>query len=127
MSGLFRSRPQGPAPRLVTKSLPSPEASSAAARRYAHDTTKPHPAAAADAMGATVLAYLVTGPVVYGGLGWLLDRWLGITVFVVVGILGGMALSLHSVWLRYGTSQAPQPDRTGASIQGAAPQNEENQ
>ena len=126
MSGLLGARPKRPAPRLVTKALPTTAQSSAAAERYAHDTSKPHPGATADAMGATVLAYLITGPVVYGGLGWLIDRWLGITVFVVIGILGGMAMSLHSVWLRYGTSQAP-PDRNGTSIHGAAPQNEENQ
>jgi len=51
----------------------------------------------------TVLAYLITGPLFYGGLGWLLDAWLGTEpVFVLVGILGGMALALYLVWVRYG-------------------------
>lgn len=50
-----------------------------------------------------VVSYLITGPVLFGGIGWGLDRWLGTTWLVVVGILGGMALSLYLVWFRYGT------------------------
>ncbi|MFN0285081.1 MAG: AtpZ/AtpI family protein [Kineosporiaceae bacterium] len=60
-----------------------------------------------EAVAWTVLAYLLTGPLVYGGLGWLVDRWLGTEpAFVLVGILGGMALALYVVWVRYGA-----PDR----------------
>lgn len=49
------------------------------------------------------VAYLLTGPLVYGGLGWLADRWLGTSWLVGVGIVGGMALSLYLIWFRYGT------------------------
>ncbi|NLJ52858.1 MAG: AtpZ/AtpI family protein [Intrasporangiaceae bacterium] len=56
----------------------------------------------ADAMGSTVIAYLVTGPLVFGGLGWLITRWTDITLFIPVGMLAGMALSLYTIWLRYG-------------------------
>ncbi|MGL5929594.1 MAG: hypothetical protein ACRCY8_11725 [Dermatophilaceae bacterium] len=55
-----------------------------------------------DAMGATVTAYLLTGPVVGGGLGHALDLVIGIRFFIVVGLLAGMALSVYTVWLRYG-------------------------
>jgi hypothetical protein len=48
-------------------------------------------------------AYLLTGPLVYGGLGALLDRWLGTEFLLPVGIVGGMALSLYLIWFRYGT------------------------
>ena len=34
--------------------------------------------------------YLVSGVLLYGLIGWLLDRWLGTTFLVVVGILVGM-------------------------------------
>ena len=51
----------------------------------------------------SVVAYLITGPAVFGGLGLLLDRWLGTGFIVVLGLLGGMALSLYVIWLRYGT------------------------
>lgn len=56
----------------------------------------------ADRLGATVTAYLVTGPVLYAGLGWLADRWLGTGFLLPVGLLAGMAMSLYVVWLRYG-------------------------
>lgn len=126
MSALAR-RPKGATPRLVTKALPSAEESAAESARYRHDATAPHPVAAADAMAATVLAHLITGPILYGAIGWLLDRWLGTSFLVVVGVVGGMALSLYVIWLRYGTSQAPQPPSVTTSLDGAQPHNEENQ
>jgi F0F1-type ATP synthase assembly protein I len=49
------------------------------------------------------IAYLLTGPLVYGGLGALADHWLGTSWLVGVGIVGGMALSLYLIWFRYGT------------------------
>ncbi|WP_068431563.1 AtpZ/AtpI family protein [Piscicoccus intestinalis] len=55
-----------------------------------------------DRMGATITAYMVTGPVLYALLGWLADRWLGTGFLLPVGMLAGMALSLYVVWLRYG-------------------------
>jgi hypothetical protein len=48
-------------------------------------------------------AYLLSGPLVYGGLGWLGDRWLGTGFLLPVGLVGGMALSLYLIWFRYGT------------------------
>lgn len=48
-------------------------------------------------------AYLLSGPLVYGGAGWLLDRWLGTSFLLPLGIVGGMALSLYLIWFRYGT------------------------
>jgi F0F1-type ATP synthase assembly protein I len=62
-----------------------------------------------EAAAWTILARLITGPLLYGGLGWLLDKWLGTQFFVAVGIVGGMALSLYVVYVRYGTPQSP-PD-----------------
>ncbi|UTT66922.1 AtpZ/AtpI family protein [Janibacter sp. CX7] len=126
MSALTR-RAKGGNPRLVTKALPSAEDSAAQTARYRHDPSAPHPAAGSDAMAATVLAHLITGPILYGAIGWLLDRWLGTSFLVVVGVVGGMALSLYVIWLRYGTSQAPHSDRATASTLGAQPHNEENQ
>ncbi|MCK0112328.1 AtpZ/AtpI family protein [Ornithinimicrobium sp. F0845] len=51
-----------------------------------------------------VIAYLLAGPLLFGGLGFLLDRWLELTFFVVIGLLAGMALSMYVIWNRYGTS-----------------------
>lgn len=126
MSALAR-RTKGATPRFVTKALPSAAESEAETARYRHDPSAPHPAAASDAMAATVLAHLITGPILYGAIGWLLDRWLGTSFLVAIGIVGGMALSLYVIWLRYGTSQAPHPDRAHELLVGAQPHNEENQ
>ena len=72
----------------------------------AHHSSGPHGEAAA----WTVLAYLLSGPLLYGGLGWLADRWLGTSpVFVLIGILGGMALALYVVWVRYGAHDRRPP------------------
>src|SRR5262245_64848995 len=49
------------------------------------------------------VAYLITGPLIYGSLGALLDHWLGTSWLVGAGIVGGMALSLYLIWFRYGT------------------------
>lgn len=49
------------------------------------------------------VAYMLSGPLIYGGLGALLDHWLGTTWLVGVGIVGGMALSLYLIWFRYGS------------------------
>ena len=58
----------------------------------------------------TVLAYLISGPLLYGGLGWLADRWLGTSPWLVlVGIVGGMALAVYVVWVRYGSHDRRPP------------------
>jgi len=65
---------------------------------------------AGDAAAWTVLAYLLTGPLLYGGLGWLADRWLNTNpVFSMIGIVGGMALALYLVWFRYGAPERRPP------------------
>ena len=50
-----------------------------------------------------VVSYLISGPVMLGGLGWGLDHVLGTSWLVAVGIVAGMALSLYLIWFRYGT------------------------
>lgn len=54
-------------------------------------------------LGISVLAYLLSGPLTFGGIGWLLDTWLETGFLLLVGLLVGMALSIYVIWLRYGT------------------------
>lgn len=61
-------------------------------------------AAAQTSLATDVLAYLLAGPLGFGGIGHLLDLWLGTGFLLPVGLVGGMALSLYLIWLRYGTS-----------------------
>lgn len=121
MSAL-RKRTERPDPRIVTKrATPAGDT-----HRWSTDTEGPSPTAQADALGATVLAYLITGPLLFGGIGWLLDRAFDTTFLVAFGVVLGMGLSLYTIWLRYGTSQAPTPDGRDESRAGAEPHNEEN-
>jgi ATP synthase protein I len=44
---------------------------------------------------------LVAGVLVYGLIGWALDRWLGTSFLVVVGILMGAGLGIFMTWKRF--------------------------
>ncbi|HEY8789332.1 MAG TPA: hypothetical protein VIM10_09410 [Actinopolymorphaceae bacterium] len=50
----------------------------------------------------SVMSYLISGPLLYGGLGWLLERWLHLAWLVPGGIIVGMGLALWLVYLRWG-------------------------
>ena len=72
-----------------------------------------------EAAGWTVLSYLISGPMLYGGLGWFLDRWLGTDWIVAVGIVAGMGLSLYVIVLRYVAPKQPaKPEGNADSDQG---------
>jgi ATP synthase protein I len=53
-----------------------------------------------DAWGAVSL--LISGVLVWGGIGWLIADWLDNGVFLMLGLLVGMGASLYLVWFRYG-------------------------
>lgn len=73
-----------------------------AGRGPGRDPEQPHPGAQADALAATVIAHLLTGPAVFGAIGWGIDRLLDAHGFVVGGLLVGMGLSIYVIWFRYG-------------------------
>ncbi len=89
---------------------PAPDGTPTPPHRTTPDTT-PDPSEKADAGHQrldesrmwNVVSYLITGPAMFGLIGWGLDSWLGTTWMVAVGIVGGMALSLYLIWFRYGT------------------------
>jgi F0F1-type ATP synthase assembly protein I len=68
---------------------------------------QPRPDAAADTGAWDIVAYLLSGIVVWGGAGWLLDRWLGTSFLLPVGILLGGGLSTYAVYRRYGSFDPP--------------------
>lgn len=49
------------------------------------------------------IAYLLAGPLTFGGIGFGLDYLLGTWWILPIGILLGMAMSIYVIWLRYGT------------------------
>ena len=46
--------------------------------------------------------YLVAGVLFYGVVGWALDRWLGTSFLVVIGILFGAVLGIYMTFARFG-------------------------
>ncbi len=52
--------------------------------------------------GIRILSYLMSGLLVYGGLGWLLDRWLGTAYWLPIGLILGAVLGMYLVIKRYG-------------------------
>lgn len=47
------------------------------------------------------VGYLAAGVFLYGAIGWALDRWLGTSFLVVIGILLGAGLGLYLTWARF--------------------------
>ncbi len=50
----------------------------------------------------TVTGYLLSGLLVWGGVGLLVDRWLHTRLFVLVGLLVGSAAAIYLIYVRYG-------------------------
>lgn len=57
-------------------------------------------------------SYLVSGAAFYGLIGWGLDRWLGTTWLVVVGILLGVGLGVYMTFGRFGRHAFGQDKQT---------------
>lgn len=76
--------------------------------------TAPARPASLDTGAWDIVAYLLSGLLVWGGAGWLLDRWLGTQFLVAVGILLGAGLSTYAVFRRYGSAPAPAAPADGS-------------
>ena len=55
--------------------------------------------------GMTALSYILAGVLFYGGLGWLVGRWLHQPWLIAVGLIAGMAASTYVISKRFGSSQ----------------------
>ncbi|MCW5954007.1 MAG: AtpZ/AtpI family protein [Propionibacteriaceae bacterium] len=55
--------------------------------------------------GYRILSIMIAGLLAYGGLGWLLDRWLGTAWFLPIGLVVGVALGIYLVVVKFGRSQ----------------------
>ena len=67
--------------------------------------------------GWAIIGTMISGMAVWGGAGWLLDRWLDTRVFLPVGVLLGMAVAIYVVVVRYGGA----PPTTGGHRTGNTP------
>jgi len=51
--------------------------------------------------GWRVLCYLLGGMLIYGGLGWLIGHWTGISVLFPLGMILGVGLGIATIVFRY--------------------------
>ena len=87
----------------------------------ARGETRPRPAGPARRgsgtdTGWSIIGTMISGMAVWGGAGWLLDRWLDTRVFLPVGIILGISAAIYLVVKRYGglppTPGAPEKSGT---------------
>ena len=50
------------------------------------------------------MSFLITGFLLFGGIGWGLDELFGTRWCTPVGLLAGGVASVYLVWIRYGKS-----------------------
>jgi ATP synthase protein I len=70
---------------------------------------RPQRGSAYEGMGTAwnVIATLLAGMLVWGGLGWLGDRWLDTgRLLTAIGILVGTAGGIYVVYIRYGRDES---------------------
>lgn len=54
--------------------------------------------------GYAALSYILAGPLLYGGLGWVGDHFLKTVFLTPAGVVLGLALSVLVIYKRYGAT-----------------------
>src|SRR3954447_1055218 len=62
-------------------------------------------------LGWNITGTMLSGIIVWGGVGWLLDRWLETRFFILVGTLLGLAVAIYLVVVKYGSVEPPPAGR----------------
>jgi len=63
------------------------------------------------------MSTLISGFVLFGGIGWLLDRWWDTHLMVPIGLIVGMALSIYAVVMQFGRPDAADSSAVGKALQ----------
>lgn len=50
----------------------------------------------------SIFGYLLSGLLFWGGIGYVLDKWLDKGIFTLIGLLVGISGAIYLVWLRFG-------------------------
>jgi F0F1-type ATP synthase assembly protein I len=69
-------------------------------------------------LGWSVTGTLLSGMAVWGGVGWLLDRWLDTRGFFAAGVLLGVAVAIYVVFKKFGTLEPVPGERAGRTAGG---------
>ena len=73
----------------------------------------------------SIVSTLISGPLVWGLAGYGLDRWLGTSVLVGVGIALGFVLGFYVVHVRFFRDPPPTDPTAPAPASGAAEQGDD--
>ena len=71
------------------------------AKRGATRDPEQEPVTARESDGWQILSYMLGGMILYGGIGWLVSRWTGITLLFPIGMILGIGLSIALIILRF--------------------------
>ena len=69
-------------------------------------------------IGWGITGTLLSGIIVWGGAGVLLDRWLETRVFALVGLLLGLGTAIYLVVVKYGVVDPPAGGRPTSTTRG---------
>ena len=69
-------------------------------------------------IGWGITGTLLSGIIVWGGAGVLLDRWLETRVFALVGLLLGLGTAVYLVVVKYGAVDPPAGGRPTSTTRG---------
>jgi F0F1-type ATP synthase assembly protein I len=61
----------------------------------------PDPPSPRDSDGWRVFSYMIGGMVLYGGIGWLIGHWTGISILFPLGMILGIVLSILLIAFRF--------------------------
>jgi ATP synthase protein I len=50
----------------------------------------------------TIFGYMLSGLLIWGGIGYGLEHWLGSRYYLLGGLLLGMGSAFYLIWLRFG-------------------------
>jgi ATP synthase protein I len=68
--------------------------------------TRPGAGSGGSNPGVTITSLILSGMIFYGGVGWLVDRWVGTErVFLPIGVVLGLVAALYLVYVRFGRDQ----------------------
>jgi F0F1-type ATP synthase assembly protein I len=83
--------------------------------------------------GWAVLSTLISGFVIFGGIGWFLDQWWGTRLMTPVGLIFGMSLGIYAVVMQFGrpgvgakAAAGPPPVDEAAALRAAKAVNRAN-
>src|SRR3954471_5105217 len=102
----------------------------------AHGDARPRPDEPAHTpsgadMGWNITGTTLSGIIAWGGVGWLLDRWLEARVFTLGGTIFGLPVAIYLIVVKYGAVDQPpaarRPTRTAASGQRRRPGTQQTQ